>query len=586
MTSVYPYIPEMIKSFDVPTVSVAKYAGLLSLVFSLSQALVGISWGRASDKFGRKPTVMLALTCTMVSSILFGFSTSLPMAFIARSMQGLSNGNVGIIRTAVAELVPQKELQPRAFSIMPLVWTVGSIFGPSIGGTLVHPVERFPGVFGKVKLLERYPFALPNLLISLLFLVGITCGILFFRETLAEKKDRKDYGLIVGSALTRSCTRRKRPAWYTRQTSEAGEALLNDTSNPASPINARKLPMPKPSSGWAHVFTYQSSLNLLVYTFLAMHSVAFDQLLPVFLDFSPVQTIDDPNVKLPFNFRGGFDLDSGRIGWLFTVYGIFGMVVQFAIFPPMVRKLGVLNCFKTIAVVFPFVYVCIPYVSLLRTDSQRQGVMVALMLVKGFCSIFAFPCSTILLTNSAASLQVLGTLNGVATSISALGRAAGPAIAGATFSRGAAKGYMILPWWTLAFIAIVGAIPAWWLVEMDGFGGGENDEDIAIDDESDEEADGASSPRLIAKTAAPVGVSISPAAADHDMLSDNLPALAPTTSRTSGASGRGRRESFSLKRVRSPVGMGDGLASGRLRRYSTDLGTTMSGHGTGGTSYH
>ncbi|KAK5089642.1 hypothetical protein LTR70_006548 [Exophiala xenobiotica] len=588
MTSVYPYIPEMIKSFNVPTVSVAKYAGLMSLVFSLSQALVGIWWGRASDKIGRKPTIMIALTCTMVSSILFGFSTSLPMAFVARSMQGLSNGNVGIIRTAVAELVPQKELQPRAFSLMPLVWTTGSIFGPSLGGSLVHPVERFPAIFGNVTLLERYPFALPNLLISFLFLIGITSGILFLRETLAEKKDRKDYGLIVGSAVIRPCTRRGRPAWYTRDAGESAEAFLgpHSTSNPSSPIEARKLPKPEPSGGWAQVFTYQSNLNLLVYTLLAMHSVSFDQLLPVFLDFSPVQTIDDPAVHLPLKFRGGFNLDSGRIGALFTMYGIVGMVIQFAIFPPMVRKWGVLNCYKIIAVVFPLVYVCMPYVSLLRTDAQRQGVLILLMLIKGFCSIFAFPCSTILLTNSAASLKILGTLNGVATSISALGRAAGPAIAGAAFSRGADKGYMILPWWTLAFISIIGAIPAWWLVEMDGFGGEEGDDDIAVDEESDDDlVVGAASPRLIAKKAAPVGIEVSPAAADDDLLPDNLPALAPTTSRSSAGAGRSRRESFSLRRMHSPVGMGEGLASGRQRRYSTDLGTTMSGFGTGGAPY-
>jgi len=212
--------------------------------------------------------------------------------------------------------------------------------------------------------------------------------------------------------------------------------------------------------------------------------------------------------------------------------------------------------------------------------------MITLMFIKGFCAIFAFPCTTILLTNSAASLKVLGTLNGVATSISALGRAAGPAIAGAAFSRGAELGYMILPWWTLALIAVIGVIPAWWVVEMDGFGGEESDDDIAIDEE---DSDGelavyASSPRLVAKTAAPVGVSISPAAADNDLLPDNLLTLAPTTSRISA--GRGRRESFSLRRMRSPVGMGEGLASGRQRRYSTDLGTTMSGHGPGGTSYH
>lgn len=581
----------MIKSFHVPTNKIASYAGMMSLVFSLSQALVGISWGRASDKIGRKPMILFALTCTMVSSVLFGFSSSLPMAFIARSMQGLSNGNVGIIRTAVAELVPEKELQPRAFSIMPLVWTVGSIFGPSLGGSLVNPTERFPDIFGKVGFLKRYPFALPNLLISLLFLTGILCGFFFLRETLADKKNRKDYGLILGSSLTRSCRKRKSPPWYHGRHDSDGAAepfLQNEsTRNPASPLPGKTsdIDIAKKEGNWSQVFTYQSNLNLLVYTFLAMHSVSFDQLLPVFLDRSPIQTIDDPRVKLPLKFEGGFEMGSGRIGAIFTIYGIFSMVIQFVVFPPLVRKYGALNCYKTIALTFPLVYICIPYVSLLRTDAQRQGVLLILMMVKGFCAIFGFPCSTILLTNSAASLKILGTLNGVATSISALGRATGPALAGFMFSLGVDKGYMILPWWTLAFISIIGAIPAWWLVEMDGFGSGnDSEEDLAIDDDDDDLAVGGSSPRLIAASTTAASISMSPEAEHRG--ADTLPPLVETTSRTSLGAGRGRRESFTLRRMHSPVGTGDGLARGSQRRYSTDLGTTLSGHGTGGTSYH
>lgn len=76
-----------------------------------------------------------------------------------------------------------------------------------------------------------------------------------------------------------------------------------------------------------------------------------------------------------------------------------------------------------------------------------------------------------MLTNSAVSLRVLGTLNGVATSVSALGRAAGPAIGGSTFSWGVDVGYVVVPWWTLAVLAALGAVPVWWLVEMEGFGG-------------------------------------------------------------------------------------------------------------------
>jgi MFS family permease len=81
----------------------------------------------------------------------------------------------------VAEMVPEKELQPRAFSIMPLVWSMGSIFGPSLGGFFAKPVENLPGLFGESKLFTKFPFLLPNLVASSLFLVGITTGILFLK---------------------------------------------------------------------------------------------------------------------------------------------------------------------------------------------------------------------------------------------------------------------------------------------------------------------------------------------------------------------------------------------------------------------
>jgi len=440
----------------------------------------------------------------------------------------------------------------------------GSIFGPSLGGSLVYPTKRFPDIFGGVKFLEKYPFALPNLLISSLFLTGIVFGILFFRETLEDKKDSKDYGLIAGSLLTTSCTGRKYPAWHQRNTDEQAEAFLSsgNTSNPSSPVLDRQPKRAGQTSDWALVFTYQSKLNLAVYTFLAMHSVSFDQLLPVFLDFSPVQTIDDPKVKLPLRFSGGFDLNSGRIGAIFTVYGICGMVIQFFIFPPVVRRFGALKCFKAVAIMFPVIYLAIPYVSLFRTNAQRQGVLMALMLIKGFCAIFSFPCSTILLTNSAASLKVLGTLNGVATSISALGRAAGPALAGAAFTLGADIGYMVLPWWTLAFIAVIGAIPAWWLVEMDGFGGGNSTKDeFDADTDSEEDnnglADEAVNRIVAARESVPIDLAVNPAN-EPNLLSEPLSRLVRTDSRgsTGRTRSRSRRESFGLQRMRSPVGMG------------------------------
>jgi MFS family permease len=79
----------------------------------------------------------------------------------------------------VAEMVPEKELQPRAFSIMPLVWSIGSILGPAFGGFFAKPSENLPGLFGNNAFLIKFPFALPNLIAAAFFAVGIIVGILF-----------------------------------------------------------------------------------------------------------------------------------------------------------------------------------------------------------------------------------------------------------------------------------------------------------------------------------------------------------------------------------------------------------------------
>ena len=54
------------------------------------------------------------------------------------------------------------------------------------------------------------------------------------------------------------------------------------------------------------------------------------------------------------------------------------------------------------------------------------------------------------------------------TSVSAFGRAAGPAVMGAAFSHGIRRGYVIFPWWLLALFCVISAVPVFWIVETDG----------------------------------------------------------------------------------------------------------------------
>ncbi|KAK4231731.1 hypothetical protein QBC38DRAFT_465418 [Podospora fimiseda] len=462
LTSVFPYLPEMIASFNIPPPLIARYAGITAAIFSITQSLTAVFWGRLSDSLGRKPTILLGLLSTMICFLLWGLSSSLKMAIIVRGIMGAGNGNVGIIRTMVAEMVREKELQPKAFSVMPLVWSVGSVFGPAFGGFFARPCEQFPGIFGESKIFREWPFLLPNLMACAVFAVSFGTGLLFLRETLESKRHQRDWGLVLGEKLTRPF-RKERKRERRRQSfvdAEASAPLL-----PAAPSSSASSTTTEDKSvSLRDIFAPQTSINLLCYTFLALHSVAYDQILPVFLNY-PRVIPDETNTRLPFKFTGGFGLSSDKIGTVYTVYGIACGLVQFFLFPWLCARFGVLNLYRFATVVFPVLYFILPYTALIQDTTLRYTVFLFIMLCKGFVVIVAFPCTTILLTNSASSLRILGTLNGVATTFSGLGRALGPAAAGAVFSWGVQRGYVISAWWFLGIIALIGTIPPWFIVE-------------------------------------------------------------------------------------------------------------------------
>lgn len=274
------------------------------------------------------------------------------------------------------------------------------------------------------------------------------------------------------------------------------------------------------------VLTFQTTMNLVVYTLLALYTLTYDQvrrpsaepflqgvecfgficfpslsfkaannhqLLPVLMHH-PRQAIDDPNVSLPLRFAGGFGIDSRRIGAIFTIFSISSTLSQFLLFPPLARTLGVLRCLRIAFLIFPIVFFITPFVTLLPDQATKEVTMVVLLMIRGVGGTFAFPTSTIMLTNSATSLRVLGTINGLATSVAAVGRAVGPAIGGGLFTWGVKRGYIIVPFWTLSAISFIAWIPTLWLEEGKGFG---DDPDSDVDsvvsasassaDESEEE---------------------------------------------------------------------------------------------------
>ncbi|KAK4953092.1 hypothetical protein LTR10_008798 [Elasticomyces elasticus] len=606
----------MIRSFGIEETEVGKWAGFTAAVFSLSQAAMGIPWGRFSDVHGRKPAILLGLVSTMITSLMWGFSKSLPMAIAARALSGAGNGNVGIIRTTVAEMVPFKELQPRAFSIMPLVWNIGSIFGPTIGGALANPLNVKPGEqFRNPSFLQRFPYSPPNIVSACFFAVGIIVGILFLEETLETLQGRRDYGLRLGDklkGLARSHVMKLDDILHWRSSrpiDSEHEPLLKDTETGTHESLQKSVGVKHKAPSFREVLNPQAMLNLFVYTLLAMHNMAYDQLLPVYMQYPSIHShskyVTKPGTtNNPLHFAGGFSLDHFRIGLVSTCYGVLGMLKQFFIFPPVARRLGVLYCLKWCACVFPIAYFLMPFTALMPTQASQVGACFAVMTLKCFCGIFAFPCSTILLTNSASSLRVLGTLNGFATSTSAIGRAAGPAIGGAVFTAGVKAGYVVAPWWTFSALAMLAAIPVFWLEEGEGFGGdnGEVSDEEDIEEVLDEEgwegeagAAGEPGPGMMPiyqpeeeeeEAYGGIGGLLSRTTTRSSMVVEDSEASTPIAGKSRQGSQAGSLHAISrrgsrriMRRTSIPFGMG---GEGISRRYSSNLGQSL---GTAG-SYH
>lgn len=317
----------------------------------------------------------------------------------------------------------------------------------------------------------------------------------------------------------------------------------------------------------------------------------------------PVQLDSDPAVSLPFKFAGGFGLESRRIGVIFTLFAITSTICQFLLFPPIARRLGVLRCLRIAFLVFPLVFFFTPFLSLIQDPIGRQIGMVILLVVRGVAGTFAFPTSTIMLTNSAPSLRVLGTINGLATSFSAVGRAAGPTLAGGLFTWGVKRGYVIVPFWVLSVVAFVACIPTMLLVEGDGFGDdsdiddAENTVEVTEDEEErtvddiraellQEGEDGLQSESEFGDLGQPPNLlSLTTTRSSFAMASDDEDEAGEDGGRGQIGHGLEASRSHSQSRRRAvrrrssvPIGMGIGF-----RRYSSNLGST--GIGSGGASW-
>lgn len=120
---------------SLPDSTIVSQGGLLTSAFAAAQFLTAVWWGRAADTpwIGRKRVLLVGLTGTAIASIGVGFSKSFWQAFFFRALAGALNGNIGVMRTMLSEIIKEKRYQSRAFLLLPMCFNIGVVIGPVLG---------------------------------------------------------------------------------------------------------------------------------------------------------------------------------------------------------------------------------------------------------------------------------------------------------------------------------------------------------------------------------------------------------------------------------------------------------------------
>src|SRR3982751_1638988 len=189
---IFPLLPFYVKQLGGSGVTflgvhfgVGIIAGFIISSFTVAQLISAPAWGRFSDRVGRRPTLLIALTASAVAYLIFGFAHSLVVLFLSRIVQGAGGGTVGVIQAYVADSTPPED-RARALGWLSATTNLGVALGPVLGSFAITLGKRdlIPG-----PATLHMGAAAPGIIAALLCLINIA----FAARYLTESRNPSDH---------------------------------------------------------------------------------------------------------------------------------------------------------------------------------------------------------------------------------------------------------------------------------------------------------------------------------------------------------------------------------------------------------
>lgn len=334
-----------------------------------------------------------------------------------------------------------------------------------MSGFLADPAHNLPLFFGSVRWLREYPYALPNLVCSTILGTAALGVLLGLDETHPKLWHRRDRGRRLGRYLAQK-VRRGMASNDTAHGPVLGDYItvtqssIEATGAALQPID-RETKAPTPLKA---ILSRNVMLCMLQRFLQSLHVSSFNSILFTLL---PTPRADSSHFHLPFAFSGGLGLSSKKMGFANTTIGMIGIPLQLVIYPRLIGVVGVRQSYRVFLPLSILAYFSLPYLVLLPENMAIVWTCLSLVLSMHVLSrTFVNPATMLLVNDCAPSADVLGTVHGLASSISSGARILGPTVGGWMLGWGLGHNMVGLPLWCLGVVALLNWSVLWWIDDV------------------------------------------------------------------------------------------------------------------------
>ncbi|XP_054815016.1 protein ZINC INDUCED FACILITATOR 1-like isoform X2 [Prosopis cineraria] len=360
ISCIFPFLYFMVRDFGLAKTEadISSYAGYLGSAYMLGRGLTSVLWGIFADRYGRKYAIVIGIFAVVVFNTLFGLSTSFWMAVSTRFLLGSLNGSLGPIKVSAS-------------------WGIALVFGPALGGYLAQPAEKFPHIFSKGSLFDKFPYFLPCFVISAIAL-AILVACLWLPETLHNHN-------------------------VSDESNEDAEALENELTGKTVHKDQNLL------------LNWPLMSIIIIYCVFSLHDIAYTEVFSLW-------------AVSPLNL-GGLNYTTDNVGNVLSISGFSLLLYQIFIYPFLEKVCGPVRLSHVSGAISIPILQSHPFIALLSGFTRDLLITIASVLM--FCLSATIITGLFLLQNRAVEQHQRGAANGIATTAMSLFKAFGPAGGGA-----------------------------------------------------------------------------------------------------------------------------------------------------------